>query len=135
MSSVTRGGSRGRVKVSDTVAARMSGDDRAAALNANIAAYDSVNEKAYVNGAPHLKHASIANIYKSIVDSAIARVGPDPRTISLLELGAGNGLASIPWFDRHVRVTAVDSSHSILRRLTNPAAPNGLTPVTLASHA
>src|SRR5258708_6232044 len=135
MSSVTRSGSRGRVKVSDTVAARMSGDDRAAALNANIAAYDSVNEKAYVNGAPHLKHASIANIYKSIVDSALARVGRDPGTISVLELGAGNGLASIPWFERHVRVTAVDSSDSMLRGLSKRAAAYGLTPVTVAADA
>src|SRR5258708_40110501 len=119
MSSVTRRGSRGRVKVSDTVAARMSGDDRAAALNANIAAYDSVNEKAYVNGAPHLKHASIANIYKSIVASAIERVGRDPGTISVLELGSGTGLASIPWFDRHLRVTAGDSSDSMLHGLRN----------------
>jgi len=113
----------------------MSGDDRAAALNANIAAYDSVNEKAYVNGAPHLKHASIANIYKSIVDSAIARVGRDPGTISVLELGAGNGLASIPWFERHVRVTAVDSSDSMLRGLSKRAAEFGLTPVTVAADA
>jgi SAM-dependent methyltransferase len=113
----------------------MDGDERAAALNANIAAYDSVDDKAYVNGAPHLKHASIATIYKSIVDSAIARVGRDSRTISVLELGAGNGLASIPWFERQVRMTAVDSSESMLRGLGRRAAAYGLSPVTVTSDA
>ncbi len=113
----------------------MTGDERAAALNANIAAYDSVDERVYVNGAPHLKHASIANIYKSIVDSAIKRVGRDAETISVLELGAGNGLASIPWFERHVGMTAVDSSESMLRGLGKRAAAYDLSPVTVAADA
>jgi len=106
----------------------MTGDDRAAALNANIAAYESLDERAYVNGAPHLKHASIARIYESMVDSAISEIGRDPKTISVLELGAGNGLASGPWFERHVRMTAVDSSESMLRGLRDRAAPYGIKP-------
>ncbi len=113
----------------------MSGDDRAAALNANIAAYDSVDDKTYVNGAPHLKHASIANTYKSIVDSAIKHIGRDSKTVSVLELGAGNGLASTPWFERHVLMTAVDSSESMLRGLSKRAAAFGLSPVTVTADA
>src|SRR5258708_6511980 len=135
MSTVTRRGFARRVKVSDTVPARMSGDDRAAALSANIAAYDSVDDKTYVNGAPHLKHASIANTYKSIVDSAIKHIGRDAKTVSVLELGAGNGLASTPWFARHVLMTAVDSSESMLRGLSKRAAAFGLSPVTVTADA
>ncbi|MHB8612745.1 MAG: class I SAM-dependent methyltransferase [Candidatus Dormibacteraceae bacterium] len=113
----------------------MTGDERAAALSANIAAYGSVDEKTYVNGAPHLKHRSIARVYGDLVDEAIRRIGRDPKTISVLELGAGNGLGSIPWFERKVRMTAVDSSESMLSGLTRRAANYGLQPRTVAADA
>lgn len=113
----------------------MTGDERAAALNANIAAYDSLDERTYVNGAPHLKHASIGKVYSDLVDESIRRIGRDAKTVSVLELGAGNGLASIPWFQRKVRMTAVDSSESMLRGLTQRAAAYGLEPVTVTADA
>jgi len=108
----------------------MDSDERAAALHANRVAYGSLDERIYVNGAPHLKHASIGRIYRSLVDAAIAQIGRAPRTVSVLELGAGNGLASIPWFERGVSLTAVDSSEEMLRGLSARAAAFGLTPKT-----
>ena len=109
----------------------MEGDERAAALRANLVAYGSFDEQAYVNGAPHLKHASIAKIYRSLIDDAVGKIGRDPHTITVLELGAGNGLASTPWFDRHVKLTAVDSSADMLRGLSAKAATSGLKPKTV----
>jgi SAM-dependent methyltransferase len=109
----------------------MEGDERAAALRANLVAYGSFDERAYVNGAPHLKHASIGKIYRSLIDDAIAKIGRDPHTITVLELGAGNGLASAPWFERHVKLTAVDSSEDMLRGLSAKAAAVGLKPKTV----
>ena len=113
----------------------MSGDEQSAALRANIAAYDSLDEKAYINGAPHLKHASVALIYRSLVDAAIDGIGRSPESISVLELGAGSGLASSPWFERHVQLTAVDSSESMLRGLGARAAAYGLKPRQVTSDA
>jgi len=103
-------------------------DEREAALRANLAAYDSLEERKYINGAPHLKHASIAAVYGSLVDRAIKSVGRDPHGITLLELGAGSGLASQPWFERGVAITAVDSSAPMLRDFAARAAAFGIKP-------
>jgi SAM-dependent methyltransferase len=106
----------------------MGADERAAALRANIAAYEGLDERGYVNGAPHLKHASIGRVYRGLVDRAVGRSGRAAQTLSVLELGAGNGLASTPWFEHRVRLTAVDSSEPMLQGLVAKAKPFGLTP-------
>jgi len=106
----------------------MGADERAAALRANVAAYEGLDERAYVNGAPHLKHASIGGVYRSLVDMAVARSGRPAESLSVLELGAGNGLASTPWFEHRVRLTAVDSSEPMLRGLVEKARTFGLAP-------
>src|ERR1700732_3400114 len=92
----------------------MTQEERANALRANVAAYDNFNEAEYVNGAPHLKHDSIGRIYRSLIASAVNHIDRDPASIEVLELGAGNGLATFPWFQRHVRLTAIDSSEVML---------------------
>jgi SAM-dependent methyltransferase len=113
----------------------MTGDEQAAALRANIAAYNSLDEADYINGAPHLKHASVALIYKSLVDAAVEEIGRPPQEMSVLELGAGSGLASSPWFERKVRFTAVDSSESMLKSLAAKAAARGVTPRLVTADA
>jgi SAM-dependent methyltransferase len=111
----------------------MKGDDRAAALRANLATYENRDERAYINGAPHLKHPSIGSIYSSLVDDAIRSIGRKPEDITVLELGAGSGLASIPWLERHVRLTAVDSSESMLRDFRRRADAHGTTAQTVVA--
>jgi SAM-dependent methyltransferase len=113
----------------------MGGDERAAALRANIAAYEGLDERGYINGAPHLKHPSIGRVYRSLVDEAVARSGRAPETLSVLELGAGNGLASTPWFEHRVQLTAVDSSEPMLRGLVEKASAFGLVPVVAVADA
>src|SRR3982074_2222119 len=113
----------------------MGADERAAALRANIAAYEGLDESGYINGAPHLKHASIGRVYRSLVDLAVARSGRDPEALSVLELGAGNGLASSAWFEQRVRLTAVDSSETMLEGLVEKAASFGLQPTVVAADA
>jgi 2-polyprenyl-3-methyl-5-hydroxy-6-metoxy-1,4-benzoquinol methylase len=104
----------------------MRSDERQAALRANIEAYGRFDERAYINGAPHLKHQSIGRLYNSLVDAAIESIGSEPRAITVLELGAGNGLASKRWFERGVQVTAVDSSSSMLHDLEAKAAAHNV---------
>lgn len=106
--------------------------DREAALRANVAAYSSVTERAYVNGAPHLKHRSIDAIYRSLVDQALVSVKSGAGPISVLELGAGSGLASTVWFERKVNLTAVDSSREMLDQLNARAQLYGARPTTIA---
>lgn len=113
----------------------MNEEERAIALRANVAAYDELDEPEYINGAPHLKHDSIARIYRSLVASALKRIDKDPTTIEVLELGAGNGLASAAWFEHRVRLTAVDSSESMLDELSRKAGAFGLKPKTVVADA
>ena len=113
----------------------MSNDERQAALRANIAAYGKFDERSYVNGAPHLKHPSIAQIYAGLVKEAIATAGRDPKTLRVLELGAGNGLASAPWFEARVKLTAVDSSDAMLGDLQARAAAYGAEATAIVADA
>jgi 2-polyprenyl-3-methyl-5-hydroxy-6-metoxy-1,4-benzoquinol methylase len=113
----------------------MNGDDRTAALRANQATYQNLDEKAYVRGAPHLRHASVARIYETLVDAAISGIGRDASTIRVLELGAGSGLGSTAWFSRGVQLTAVDSSAEMLSLLTSRASAYGAKPATIVADA
>jgi 2-polyprenyl-3-methyl-5-hydroxy-6-metoxy-1,4-benzoquinol methylase len=106
----------------------MDGDQRQAALRANVEAYGRFDERQYINGAPHLKHSSIGRVYTSLVTNAIESIRAEPRGITVLELGAGNGLASTAWFERGVDLTAVDSSAPMLLDLQSKASTYGVTP-------
>ena len=105
------------------------------ALTANLSTYKDVDEPSYVDGAPHLKHFSVGGIYRAMVVEAIRSVGGDPHDISVLDVGAGTGLASLPWLRRNVRLTAVDSSESMLRTFRGRAAPYGSNVRTVTAGA
>ena len=111
----------------------MTGEDRAAALRANIALYATLDERRYVNGAPHLKHESVAAIYRELVAQAVARTGLNPKEISVLDLGAGSGLGSIAWLALGVNLTAVDSSEPMLAAFAQRAASTGSRVTTIVS--
>ena len=106
-----------------------------AALSANVQTYDNLDELTYVNGAPHLKHRSIQALHRAMVVDAIYHVGRAPADMSVLDLGAGSGLASTQWFRRKVRLTAVDSSESMLRDLRKKASEFGSRPRTIVADA
>lgn len=109
--------------------------EHGAALRANIASYYTFDERAYINGAPHLKHAGIAQSYRALVNAAVGQLERDPRTFSVLELGAGSGLASTAWLERGVEITAVDSSETMLGRFATRAEAFGLKPKVVAADA
>jgi len=100
--------------------------ERARALAANAASYDARAEREFVSGAPHLKHASVAAIYEGMVERALASLGRPAREVSVLEVGAGDGRASVAWLRRGVRLTAIDSSSTMLARLRARAEGYGV---------
>lgn len=110
-------------------------ESRSVALRANIAAYEKFDERKYINGAPHLKHASIGRLYRSLIDKALGDLGGSPAEVEVLELGAGNGLASGPWFEHKVRLTAVDSSQPMLEDLARKAERYGIKPACVVADA
>lgn len=90
---------------------------RAARL-ANALLYDLTAHEAYLDGAPHLKHAALRELYGGllieVVDEARRHSSP-PRA---LDLGAGEGSATLPLLELGASVTAVDLSRAQLDRLT-----------------
>lgn len=105
------------------------------ALQANQATYEQLDQRRYIDGAPHLRHISIAGIYRSLVLEAIDALGRDPADVRVLDLGAGSGLASIPWLRRKAQLTAVDSSASMLDELRRRAAAYDCNPRTVVADA
>jgi SAM-dependent methyltransferase len=86
---------------------------RVAAL-ANCAAYDAVATRKYVDGAPHAKHSSLRALYGKLVVQVYdyaARRSPVP---TVLDFGAGEGTATLPFLELGARVTVVDISRSQL---------------------
>jgi SAM-dependent methyltransferase len=106
--------------------------DHARALDANRAAYDAIQDGAYLKGAPHLRHPSLRRIYEREAEKCLRRAGGKTGAVTVLELGAGSGLASWPWFGGRVRLTAVDGSAEMLARLRERGREHGLDVEVLA---
>ncbi len=86
--------------------------------NYNKQYYDSLSEGEYVLGAPHLKHKSIATLYIDLLQSAFATVSNSKSgMLRVLDIGAGDGSATIPLLMRGASVLAVDISEQQLAQL------------------
>ena len=83
--------------------------DNRRAATANIMAYGHV-AASYVDGAPHLKHVSLRKLYAELVDRVWAATEESSEAPRVLDLGAGEGSATLPFLILGARVTAVDSS-------------------------
>ncbi len=89
---------------------------RIAAL-ANVAGYDAAATKEYVDGAPHVKHASLRRLYGDLVVRVYDEARRHADTPVVLDLGAGEGSATIPFLELGAKVVAVDTSRSQLEAL------------------
>ena len=97
------------------------------ALATNVAAFDQMAEDRLINGSPHLKHQSLRRLHRELISRAADGPARPPEEIGVLELGAGDGLGSIPWFEMGVRqIVAVDPSAAMLQRFIARAAAYGL---------
>lgn len=92
------------------------GTDSRRALMANILAYSEGTES-YIDGAPHLKHASLSALHAKLVYMVWAEAQGHHGTPRVLDLGAGEGTATLLFLTLGARVTAVDSSASQLDAL------------------
>jgi SAM-dependent methyltransferase len=96
------------------------------ALRTNIAAFDQLDERGLLVS-PHLKHARLRTLHRRLITMAAQSAGPSTARISVLELGAGDGLGSAPWFELGVgRMVAVDPSPVMLERFAARAATYGI---------
>ncbi|HOT90857.1 MAG TPA: class I SAM-dependent methyltransferase [Anaerolineae bacterium] len=90
--------------------------NRVAAL-ANMSAYGSEATRKYIDGAPHVKHASLRALYGKLLVQVYDYAKEHTAVPSVLDLGAGEGSATLPLLELGTRVTAVDISSSQLNAL------------------
>ena len=90
--------------------------DRIAAL-ANMSAYDAEATRKYVDGAPHIKHASLRQLYGKLVVQVFDNARKHAKIPVILDLGAGEGSVTLPFLELGAKVVAVDISNSQLKNL------------------
>ena len=90
--------------------------NRIAAL-ANISAYDAEATKRYIDGAPHIKHASLRMLYGKLVVQVFDFAKQYTKTPKVLDLGAGEGSVTLPFLELGAKVVAIDISSSQLDAL------------------
>jgi len=90
--------------------------NRVAAL-ANVSAYGAKGSYDYVDGAPHIKHASLRKLYGTLLVQIYDRARRHAQVPRVLDLGAGEGSVTLPFLELGARVVAVDISGSQLDAL------------------
>jgi SAM-dependent methyltransferase len=83
---------------------------RIASIANDLSYGDEAQTRRYINGAPHIKHASLRALYSELVVQvydAVSRHTPAPR---VLDLGAGEGSVTLPFLELGAHVLAVDLS-------------------------
>jgi SAM-dependent methyltransferase len=88
-----------------------------AAADANRAVYNSGWTEVFVEGAPHIKHASLRALFERLLAQALERAASQASPPRVLDLGAGEGSVTQLLLERGSAVTAVDVSESQLAEL------------------
>lgn len=85
----------------------------------NKDAYNALPIGDYASGAPHLRHESISNLYARLVEAAYQTAASSQVTgsVSVLDLGAGEGTVTRPFLLLGANVVAVDISERQLEQL------------------
>jgi SAM-dependent methyltransferase len=90
---------------------------RHAAAAANREVYNSGWTEGFVEGAPHLKHASLRALLARLIRQVYGRVAEHTSTPRILDICAGEGSVTRQLLELGARVTAVDVSSSQLAEL------------------
>lgn len=102
----------------------MSADERIdrVAASANLAHYEEEGVRRYLDGAPHLKHAPLRELYRQLLVRVFDTAREGAEVPHVLDLGAGDGSATLPLLELGAKVTAVDLSADQLDRLRTRCA-------------
>ena len=92
---------------------------------ANAACYDAEGAREYIDGAPHLKHATLRDLYAELVVELFETAKKHTSTPRVLDLGAGEGSVTLPMLELGATVTAVDLSSEMLATLEKKCAAHG----------
>lgn len=84
---------------------------------ANKAVFDATAPDTYIDGAPHIKHASLNLLYDKLVKDVYVTATQRIDSPKVLDLGAGEGSATLPFLKLGADVTAVEISENRVRSL------------------
>lgn len=73
----------------------------------NASAYDAEATKKYIDGAPHIKHASLRKLYGKLVLQVFDNAKKHKINPIVLDLGAGEGSVTLPFLELGAKVVAV----------------------------
>jgi SAM-dependent methyltransferase len=90
--------------------------DRIAALS-NTLSYNAGDAESYIEGAPHLKHASLRKLFSKLLLDVFDAASKHADPPKVLDLGAGEGSATLQLLELGANVTAVDISSQQLAAL------------------
>lgn len=92
---------------------------RIASVANDLAYGDEVQTKNYIDGAPHIKHAALRELYSKLVLEVYDAAALHAPTPKVLDLGAGEGSVTLPFLQLGAEVLAVDLSEHQLNALRN----------------
>jgi SAM-dependent methyltransferase len=84
---------------------------------ANEAFFNEETTRKYADVSPHVKYASLRRLYGRLVEDVYAHAREHAEVPTVLDLGAGEGSATLPFLESGARVVAVDVSESQLSEL------------------
>ena len=87
------------------------------AVAANEAFFNEKTTQKYADVSPHVKYASLRRLYGRLVKDVYAYAHKHAEVPTVLDLGAGEGSATLPFLESGARVVAVDVSESQLSEL------------------
>jgi SAM-dependent methyltransferase len=80
------------------------------AAAANDLVYDRKDATTYIEGAPHIKHASLRALYSKLLVQVFDAAAEHVQTPRILDLGSGEGSVTLAFLELGAKVTAVDIS-------------------------
>jgi len=76
----------------------------------------------FVEGSPHLKHASVSALCGQLASEALQCVNSATQSATVLDMGAGDGMLTLPYLGLKAHVVAADASDELLQSLRAKAA-------------
>jgi len=93
------------------------------AAAANEAFFNGALVQKYKETVPHLKYASLRRLFAELAADVFAHARKHSEVPTVLDLGAGEGSATLPFLELGARVVAVDVSASQLAELERKCSP------------
>jgi 2-polyprenyl-3-methyl-5-hydroxy-6-metoxy-1,4-benzoquinol methylase len=93
------------------------------AIAANEAFFNQETTRRYLEVSPHVKYPSLRHLYSQLVADVLAHARKYSEVPTVLDLGAGEGSATLPFLELGARVVAVDVSDSQLSELRRKCNP------------